>query len=258
VKTMKKKKSVRGFWAIQSQRWLESWRRFWSLRTLAQIGYDLALALFIVATYVLFLGIFSQFVEPLRPTLEAMQQLDAAGAPAEDRRALIQTYAPDINGVLLKSFLVGLSLLLACVACYALVKTKVWASVLHDRFSWRRYGRNLLLSVIWAIIITGIPGLFLKSNPVLAAYLFVAFLGLTLIVLPLLYATAWQAIGRGLLWNYLVVLLVQLITWLIVANVLGLLLFVNQWLYLSIIVLWAFLFLAWGRHYVATLVEAHR
>lgn len=250
--------SPTGYWRSHAKRYADSWRSPWRWRTLLHVGLDLLLIAILLTLLMVNSAAWDAVATPLVPTLQAVAQLESAGnATTADRVALLNAYKPDVNGAILKGVLATLALGLAFAAAYAIVKTRIWASLQQRPFVWRRYGKNLLATVIAALLLFGVPFGILYLSPAAAAYTFFALLVLALLVLPLLYAAerwrpllSWRLIG-----GYLVVAAAEVVTWLVAVNLIALTVWINEWLYTALFAAWTLLFLAWGRGYVGTLVK---
>lgn len=205
----------------------EAWRATFQWRTLREIGFDLLL--FLAALILLFSAsaFTSLFASPLLPTLQAINNLEQQGPTAAQRVALIQSYKPDINGIILKSVIAGILLYLLFILLYALLKTMTWNSV-QKRPLLARYKERLLKSASLLLLLL-LPLLLLLVNPLLAAYTFLAILCITLFLLPLLYAfsdiRSWlcKKLKRWWEWPLLI-----LLVWLALASLFLLLFTINS------------------------------
>ncbi len=247
-----------GFWRRQLGRYLEAWRSPWTWRTLLHVGLDLLLIAILLMLLMVNTAAWNAVAAPLAPTLQAVAQLESAGnATTADRVALLNAYKPDVNGAILKGVLATLALGLAFAAAYAIAKTRIWASLQESPWAWRRYGKNLLATVIAALLLFGVPFGILYLSPTAAAYTFFVLLVLALLLLPLLYAsTRWRPLlSWRLAGDYLLVAAAELVTWLVAVNLIALTVWIDEWLYAALFAAWTLLFLAWGRGYVDALVR---
>lgn len=255
------------FWQQHRKLFLGAWRRMWQWKTLLHVALDIALIVFVLVLIAVNSLIFSALSQPLVPVLQAIGQLETSGttaAPVSDaeRMALLEQYRPDINGLLLRAGLISFGLFLVAIVVYSLAKTRVWTSLQGEDYSWRLLRRNFVLSFVWLVVVAAITVGLLFLSPLASAYALVCLLFLTVIGLPLLYATnrgGWKLFLRRLFWrpfgNYLFICLIGLLLWVLVANLLGLAVYLSQDLYVILFALWLLAFAAWSRYYVDNFVN---
>lgn len=248
-----------GFFRRHLSFYLSSWRSFAQWWTLLHISIDIALVLFALVLLSLNTAVFVLISEPLLPTLQAIGELESSGIVSDaDRAALLEQYRPDVTSILVKAGLAAFGLYLLFIVAYAAAKTRIWTSLQGRAMTWREFGWNLLLTAAWLILGAGVPLALALVAPIVAAYLLVATILLTIIFLPLLYAThasrpllSWRIIG-----NYLFISLLAVLSLGIVSNALSLFARMSEGVAFALLLVWFLVFAAWGRHYIDRFVAA--
>lgn len=250
--------SHKSFWQNHLAIFSSSWGALRQRKTLLVIGLDILLLLGIISLSIANSLVWSAVAQPLAPVLSAVASLETSGnATNVNRMAILNSYRPDLNGILLKAGLATLVIYLAFIALYALLKTKAWTIVRDERF--HGYGKNLALTAGWFLLLLILPVLLLMVNPMASAFVLLVIALLALLFLPLFYAAKeWKHLFRWrLLGNYLFVLLVLLVVWVIVVNILSLTVWLSKGLYTGLLLLWILLWTAWGRYYIQGFVTEY-
>ncbi len=242
--------------------YLGSWRRTLKPRTAWLAGLDLLLFLVLVLFLSFNMAATNALSAPVQPALQAIAQLETSGATTEEKIALAEAYTPVVNQAILQIILVATVFFLLFLVIYALVKTRIWAAIRDEPFTWPRCGWNLLTTTVWLLIVILAPYGLLFLNELAATLLFLLLAALTLCYLPLFYAAgSWRSFLRLFRWrplrNYLFVLLLSIVTWVVIGNLLGLFSMVSVLLATVLLLLWVLLFCSWGRHYLDGFVKTY-
>lgn len=250
------------FFTTHFNLYTSSWRRVFTPRTLWLVGLDVLLVLVLLLFLSMNMALTQQIAQPLTPALQAVASLEAGGATQEQKELLTQAYTPLVNTAILQLVLIAALFLIVYLFIYALVKTRIWTSIRGGPFTWRRCWWNLFVTTVWVFTVLLASYGLLNLNVTAATILFILLAALTLFYLPLSYAAgSFRAFLQLFRWrplsNYLFILLLNIVTWIVVANTLGLLTYVNDVLATVVILLWALLYFAWGRHYLDGFVKEH-
>lgn len=243
------------FWPRQKRFYFDGWRAVWRWSTLKALGLDAALLVAALFFFLLFGTILGLVAEPVMPLYDQVRSLDAMN-PADpgllqQRAELVDELEPGLTRALLVGAIVGLLLLGLFTALYALAKTRIWAWLRDQPFSWRRWRANLWLTLSWAAVLLFAPLLFLRL-PLVAALLYTLLLFATLSFLPLFYATGeWRSLRWRPFGHYLFLLLLLGLSWFPVPLLARLVGFASPGLQLLILFCWLLLYLSWARHCIA-------
>lgn len=255
---MKKKQTnkKKGFWHRQVVLYTNSWHSTMKWKTLLPIGFDILLVILLFLSYTANSIAWGAVAQPLAPTIKAIQSLESKNAPLEQKRAFIESEKPDVNSALLKGWSITTLLILIFVVLYALIKTKVWSLVQGERFLRKRFLKNLIFTFISAVLLIGLFfSLLPLTTPFNVAIIVTMVLFFVMMVAPLLYSSSSWRFSGSTITKYLLILLAQIITWLIIITLIGLAAFITPWVYIVLFPIWLFIFLAWGRNYVNLFVR---
>ncbi len=227
----------------EASSFLSSWRAVISPPSCGTMGLDALLHFAFLLFFLVNAVAWTVIARPLAPLLGAIGELERSGTTDQERLALLEAYAPELNRTIIVGLLATLLLGLLFVALFALLKTKSWALVRGEPFSWTRFRRNLVVALIAFLLLFLIPMLLLLVDPLLAAVAFLLLLFVAWALLPALFARI------ALSWRYAFRLFVLLLVWFAAMNLLSLVAWLNQWLVLLLIAAWL-VWASWGRWYL--------
>lgn len=269
VKTKKSSSSNKSFWKTHSKLYLQSWKNFWSKKTLILTGIDVLLILGL-----LFIAFLSNFTEiALSNNLSSLvsegQSLQQKGVNNDEIASILSDkYDVNIPWISTKIGISYVVFLILGVAFYALMKSWLWANLLKKSL------KTSLKKMIWLnelvlVLATVIPMIISLKYPIIGAYLLLSLLGLAALILPLLYVnqfTSWKTFLKKLTIKkvllYLMILLITLVTYyvgtLLISLILALLFkipgIIMQWvtstLVVLVLIIYPLIILNFSRYYL--------